>query len=326
MHHTLSGAMPEDFAKFPMPRNTKLFAQTFEGAGIVRSDDITEDLRYGHNPPHRGIPKGHLPVRSYLAVPVISRAGEVIGGLFFGHARRSAFTDRSERRLLGLAAQAAVAVDNARLAEAAAYEIADRKQAQEALDELNRSLERQVAERTDELRKQEAVLRQAQKMEAVGQLTGGIAHDFNNLLQIIIGNLEMLQRRLSPESSQHLRRAAAQAMNGAKRAATLTQRLLAFSRRQPLNPKPIDPNTLVMGMSEMLNRMLGEAISIETVSSAGIWKIEVDQNEMEAALPNLAVNARDAMPEGGRLTIETANSFIDEAYAQQHVEVRDRVP
>lgn len=322
MHRAISGASPEDFAKFPMPRNTKVFAQTFEGAGIVRSDDITEDPRYGHNPPHHGIPEGHLPVRSYLAVPVVSRSGEVIGGLFFGHAQRSVFTERSERRLLGLAAQAAVAVDNARLAEAATREIADRKQAQEALDELNQSLERQVAERTDELRKQEAVLRQVQKMEAVGQVTGGIAHDFNNLLQIIIGNLELLQRRFPPEASQQLRRAAAQAMNGAKRAATLTQRLLAFSRRQPLNPKPIDPNTLVMGMSEMLNRMLGEAISVETVSSAGIWKIEVDQNEMEAALLNLAVNARDAMPEGGRLTIETANSFIDDLYAQQHVEVR----
>ena len=322
MLYTLSGAPLEAFSKFPMPRNTKLFAQTFDGAGIVRSEDITEHPQYGQNPPHDGMPEGHLPVRSYLAVPVISRSGEVIGGLFFGHAQRAVFAERSERGLLGLAAQAAVAIDNTRLSEATAREIAERKQAQEALDELNRSLERQVAERTEELRKQEAALRQAQKMEAVGQLTGGVAHDFNNLLQIIMGNLEMLQRRLPENAPQQLRRAAAQAMNGAKRAAILTQRLLAFSRRQPLDPKPTDPNALVAGMSDMFHRLLGEAIAVEGVSSAGIWKIEVDQGEMEAAMLNLAVNARDAMPEGGRLTIETANSFIDEAYAQQHVEVQ----
>jgi PAS domain S-box-containing protein len=320
--YTLSGAPLEAFSQFPMPRNTKVFAQTFEGAGIVRSDDITEDPQYGQNAPHSGMPEGHLPVRSYLAVPVISRSGEVIGGLFFGHAQRAIFTKRSEEGLVGLAAQAAVAIDNARLAEATAREIAERKQAQEALDELNQSLERQVAERAEELRKQEAALRQAQKMEAIGQLTGGVAHDFNNLLQIIMGNLEMLQRRLPDNSSQQLRRVAAQAMNGAKRAAILTQRLLAFSRRQPLDPKPTDPNALVAGMSDMLHRTLGEAVSVETVSSAGIWKIEVDQGEMEAALLNLAVNARDAMPEGGQLTIETANSFIDETYARQHAEVQ----
>jgi CheY-like chemotaxis protein len=157
-------------------------------------------------------------------------------------------------------------------------------------------------------------------MEAVGQLTGGIAHDFNNLLQVITGNLEALQRHLPPDSGR-MQRAANLAMNGARRAAALTQRLLAFSRRQPLDPKPIDVNALVQGASELMHRTLGETIAIETVLGAGLWRVEVDPNELEAALLNLAVNARDAMPEGGKLTIETANIHIDQVYAANHAEV-----
>jgi CheY-like chemotaxis protein len=157
-------------------------------------------------------------------------------------------------------------------------------------------------------------------MEAVGQLTGGVAHDFNNLLQVIIGNLETLQRNL-PTDSPRLQRAMRHAMNGAQRAAALTQRLLAFSRRQPLDPKPIDINVLVNGLSDMVHRTLGETIAVETVLGAGLWRVEVDPNELEAAILNLAVNARDAMPEGGRLTLETVNAHIDEAYAAAHAEV-----
>jgi len=157
-------------------------------------------------------------------------------------------------------------------------------------------------------------------MEAVGQLTGGVAHDFNNLLQVIIGNLEILRRHL-PDDSGRLQRATQNAMTGARRAAALTQRLLAFARRQPLNPKPIDINNMVGGMSELLYRTLGETIAIELVRGAGVWTIEADQNELESAILNLAVNARDAMPEGGRLTIETANSHIDEMYAAKHAEL-----
>jgi CheY-like chemotaxis protein len=157
-------------------------------------------------------------------------------------------------------------------------------------------------------------------MEAVGQLTGGVAHDFNNLLQVIVGNLETLQRNL-PTDSPRLQRAMRHAMNGAQRAAALTQRLLAFSRRQPLDPKPIDINALVNGLSDMVHRTLGETIAVETVLGAGLWRVEVDPNELEAAILNLAVNARDAMPEGGRLTLETGNAHIDEAYAAAHAEV-----
>jgi len=320
MLYTLSGVPKEAFAKFPMPRNTEVFAPTFRGEGIVRSDDITRDPRYGKNAPGKGMPEGHLPVRSYLAVPVTSRTGSVIGGLFFGHAKAGVFDERSERGLLGLAAEAAVAIDNTRLTQGLQREIEERKRAEEALRELNATLEQQVAERTEELRRNEEALRQSQKMEAVGQLTGGIAHDFNNLLQVIIGNLEALQRSL-PADSARLQRAATNAMAGAQRAASLTQRLLAFSRRQPLNPRPVDPNALVGSMSDLLHRTLGETISVETVRGAGVWRIEVDPTGLEAAILNLAVNARDAMPEGGRLTIETANAYLDEAYIRTHSEV-----
>jgi CheY-like chemotaxis protein len=157
-------------------------------------------------------------------------------------------------------------------------------------------------------------------MEAVGQLTGGVAHDFNNLLQIIVGNLEILQRNL-PAESVRLVRAVTAAMTGAKRAASLTQRLLAFARRQPLDPKPLNVNVLVGGLSDMLQRSLGETVAVETVLAAGLWQVEADPNELESTILNLAVNARDAMPNGGRLTVETTNVHIDHAYAASHVEV-----
>jgi CheY-like chemotaxis protein len=157
-------------------------------------------------------------------------------------------------------------------------------------------------------------------MEAIGQLTGGVAHDFNNLLQVIIGNLDRIVRDVGDEAPR-LKRAANNALNGAHRAAALTQRLLAFARRQPLDPKPLNVNALVTSLSEMVHRTLGETVAVETVLAAGLWQVEVDAHEMEAAVLNLAVNARDAMPEGGRLTIETANAYIDEAYAANYVEI-----
>jgi two-component system NtrC family sensor kinase len=157
----------------------------------------------------------------------------------------------------------------------------------------------------------EASLRQSQKMEAVGQLTGGVAHDFNNLLTIIIGNLEMAKRAVSDSRASRM---LDNALYGAGRAAELTKRLLAFSRSQPLDPKPVDANRLVAGMSDLLDRTLGETIATETVRSAGLWLIEADAAELEATILNLAINARDAMPNGGKLTIETGNLFLDEHY------------
>jgi signal transduction histidine kinase len=166
----------------------------------------------------------------------------------------------------------------------------------------------------------EGQLRQAQKMEVLGQLTGGIAHDFNNMLAIIVGNLDMLVRRL-PAEDVRARAMAENALSGARRAAELTKRLLAFSRLQPLQPQPTDVNRCVCDMSEMLRRSLGEGIAVETVLGGGLWPALVDRPQLESALLNLAVNARDAMAGQGHLTIETANAMLDQAYADDHVEV-----
>jgi PAS domain S-box-containing protein len=390
-------------------------------------------------------------VRSYLAVPVLSRSGEVLGGLFFGHAQPAMFNARAERILMGLAAQAAVAIDNARLYQTSVREVAARKDAEEQLQELNRNLEQRASQRAEDLassvlrleeserrfrmliegvtdyaifmldpggnvvnwnpgaqrikgyeraeiigqhfsrfytpedqhnrvphlaidtaartgkfeaegwrvrkdgtrfwanvvinairssagelvgfakvtrdlterRATEERLKQSQKMEGIGQLTGGVAHDFNNLLTIIIGNLEALQRNFTEEELDvtRLKRSADNAMRGARRAESLTQRLLAFSRQQPLEPKSVDVGRLVTGMSDLLRRTLGEQISVETVLAGGLWRAHADPNQLEVAIINLAVNARDAMPSGGKLTLETANVHLDERYAAEQVEV-----
>jgi len=321
MLYAISGVDRSHFDKFPMPRNTAIFAPTFSGQGVVRADDITKDPRYGKSDTHHGMPKEHLPVASYLAVPVTSRSGEVIGGLFFGHKDPARFTERHERLIVGIAGQAAIAIDNARLYEAAQREIAVRSAAEEALRELNQSLETRIAAAIAEREQAEEALRQSQKMEAVGQLTGGIAHDFNNLLTIITGNVDAARRHIGEDGPARVQRALGNALVGAERAAVLTQRLLAFSRRQPLNPRPVDPNKLVTGMSELLHRTLGETIAVETVLAAGLWRIEADPHQLENAILNLAVNARDAMPEGGKLTIETANTHIDRDYAAHNAGV-----
>jgi PAS domain S-box-containing protein len=449
--YTLSGAPRSAFETFPMPRNTAVFEPTFRGRGTVRSDDILADPRYGKSAPYHGMPEGHLPVRSYLAASVVSRSGEVLGGLFFGHARSGVFTLRAERIVTALAAQAAVAIDNARLHKANQSEIAARRAAETDLQRLNQVLETRAEARAHQLAASQTILedterrfqllieavtdyaiymldplgnvvnwnpgaerikgytrdeiigrplstfytpedlqegvpkraltialetgkyeaegwrmrkdgsrfwasvainaikdpdgrhlgfakitrdlterraaderaRQAQKMEGIGQLTGGVAHDFNNLLTIIIGNLETVQRNLgkSPLDVERLQRSTDNAMRGARRAESLTQRLLAFSRQQPLDPKPTDLGRLVTGMSDLLRRTLGEQVTVETVLSGGVWRALADPNQLELAVLNLAVNARDAMPEGGKLTLETANVYLDDKYAASQAEV-----
>jgi PAS domain S-box-containing protein len=442
--YTLSGAPREAFYNFPMPRNTAIFEPTFRGRGPVRSDDILKDPRYGKNEPYFGMPKGHLPVRSYLAIPVVSRSTEVLGGLFLGHSKTHVFTERAERLVTALAAQAAVAIDNVRL-----YQKSQR--AEQELQALNEQLEQRAEERATQLALSQSQLaqteqrfrflvegvtdyaifmldaqghivnwnpgaarikgydreqiigrhfsnfytdedrtakvpwkaleiaretgkyeaegwrvrkdgsrfwasvvinalkhadghvvgfakitrdlterraaeersRQAQKMEAIGQLTGGVAHDFNNLLTIIVGNLETVQRQAGEPSGDlaRIRRAADNAMRGARRAEALTHRLLAFSRQQPLDPKAVDIGRLVSGMSDLLRRTLGENVTVETVLGGGAWRALVDPNQLELAILNLAVNARDAMPDGGKLTLETANVYLDENYAAAQSEV-----
>jgi signal transduction histidine kinase len=201
-------------------------------------------------------------------------------------------------------------------------EAADAVRASEAaLRELNEDLESRVARAIAEREEIEDALRQAQKMEAVGQLTGGIAHDFNNLLTVITGNVDMARRALGSGENSRALRALENAQKGAQRAAALTQRLLAFSRRQPLAPKVVNVDRLITGMSDLLHRALGEQVQLETVSTPGLWRVEVDPNQLESAILNLAVNSRDAMTEGGKLTIETANARLDDQYSAAHVEV-----
>jgi PAS domain S-box-containing protein len=166
------------------------------------------------------------------------------------------------------------------------------------------------------LARAEELLRQSQKMEAVGQLTGGIAHDFNNLLAGISGSLELLQRRVETGRTEHLQRYTSAALTACQRAAALTQRLLAFARRQPLDPKRVDANRLVADMEDLIRRTLGPAIDLEMVLAGGLWTTLCDPNQLESAILNLAINARDAMDSVGRLTVETANAHLDDAYAR----------
>ncbi|MBS0252824.1 MAG: CHASE3 domain-containing protein [Proteobacteria bacterium] len=165
-----------------------------------------------------------------------------------------------------------------------------------------------------------AQVRQMQKMEAIGQLTGGIAHDFNNMLAVIMSGINLALRRIAKGqagSEQYLQGA----LDGAQRAATLVKRLLAFSKQHPLAPGVIDVNKFVSGMSELIARALGEDIKTETTLGAGLWKVNTDPSQLESAILNLCVNARDAMPNGGRLTVETANCFLDDRYAREHPDV-----
>jgi PAS domain S-box-containing protein len=168
-----------------------------------------------------------------------------------------------------------------------------------------------------ELAKAQEALRQAQKMEAIGQLTGGIAHDFNNLLTGISGSLELLERRLAEGRLSGVERYIIGAQSAARRAAALTQRLLAFSRRQTLDPKPTNINRLVSGMEDLIRRTVGPGNEVEVVGAGGLWTARIDQSQLESALLNLCINARDAMPEAGRITIETANKWLDEKAAKE---------
>ncbi|MEK1886323.1 MAG: ATP-binding protein [Phyllobacterium sp.] len=212
-----------------------------------------------------------------------------------------------------------------RVTAAHAQQMVLQKQLQDAAKTLESKVERRTTQLKAEMEERTAAqekVRQLQKMESIGQLTGGVAHDFNNMLAIIIGSLDMATRRLSGNEDPRLVKSIQSAKEGAQRAATLTARLLAFSRQQPLKPEIIDGNKLVGGMSELLRRTIGEHIQIETVLAGGLWKTHADIGQLENAIINLCINARDAMPDGGKLTIETANAELDDRYARLHDEVK----
>jgi signal transduction histidine kinase len=218
---------------------------------------------------------------------------------------------------ISIAVRAALLLSAGLVLVLAIFSVRDSARKVEAVESSNRRLQEEAQARLSA----QSEVRQLQKMEAVGQLTGGIAHDFNNMLAVVIGSLDMAIRRIARGDQTDVPKYIGSASEAAQSAAALTSRLLAFSRRQPLEPKVLHPNRLVGNMSEMLRRTLGEHVRVETVLAGGLWPICADPTQVESALLNLAVNARDAMPSGGRLTIETGNAELDEAYARSHEEV-----
>ncbi len=235
---------------------------------------------------------------SIVGAPIRDEAGDVTGALVSIES-----IDVAKR------AQVRMTADNAALTD----EVADRTTdlTESRRDLVSAETRREAAE---------GQVRQLQKMEAVGQLTGGVAHDFNNMLSVVISGLTLAQRRLA-RGDTDIGKFIDAAMDGAQRAGELTKRLLAFSRQQPLAPVALNVNRLVQGMSELLHRTLGEGVALETVLAAGLWNTQADPSQLENAVLNLAVNARDAMPDGGRLTVETLNCHLDDAYARDHEEV-----
>ena len=250
---------------------------------------------------------GNLNVRWNAIEPAIPLLIELL------RAEAKVFVSAARERTANEAAQHAIHL--AQALDIARKEVSTTSQ---KLLELNATLEQRVADEIARRNKAEAELRQAQKLEAIGQLTGGVAHDFNNLLTVIMGGLDTIGRQIAslPDGPQLARitRAQAMAQHASQRAATLTARLLAFSRRQPLDPKPIDVDRLLTGMTDLLISTLGEQIRLQIVGAAGLWSAFADASELEHAIINLSVNAKDAMPDGGRLTIESGNTWLDEAY------------
>ncbi|WP_233102138.1 response regulator [Variovorax sp. IB41] len=243
-----------------------------------------------------------ITARAVVNMPLTERGG-LVGLLYLNHGQAREWT-RDELdfvRETGDRVRSAIA----------------RREAQIELQAFAESLERQVEERAAELEAAREQLRQSQKLEAVGQLTGGLAHDFNNLLAAISGSLELMRRRAIDGQPADLERYIGVAQGAVKRAAALTHRLLAFSRRQTLEPKPLNANRLVADMEELLRRTLGPQIALEVVAALGLWNVHADPSQLENALLNLCINARDAMPEGGKLVIETANRWVDARTASE---------
>jgi signal transduction histidine kinase len=261
-----------------------------------------------------------LPIERFADAPLLPALLEAEAAQLASSGLVRAAREATERatHLAGALDRARAEIGNKAIELSAALSQADRLNCE--LSRLNETLEQRVADEIRERMAVEEALRQAQKMEAIGQLTGGVAHDFNNLLTVIMGSLDSIRRQLNDPAEEldiaRLRRLQGMAFQSAERASTLTSKLLAFARRQPLRPEPIDVNRLATGLTDLLQRTLGERIALETVSTPGLWLAKADPAELESALVNVAINARDAMPNGGKLTIETANVWLDEEYVR----------
>jgi signal transduction histidine kinase len=292
--YTISGVPREDFAKFPMPRNTAVFAPTFNGEGIVRSDDILKDPRYGHNAPYYGMPEGHLPVRSYLAVPVVSRSGEVIGGLFFGHPQPGIFTARSERLVAGIASQAAIAIDNARLFQAAQQEIAERRNAEARLRESEEAL-RDAHRRKDEF-------------------LATLAHELRNPLAPIRNAVEILRlTETDPAAAASARQLLERQL---KQLVRLIDDLLDVSRitqgRLELRKEKLDL-AVALRMAVETSRPLIESRqhTLHVTAPPDVFFMDADATRIAQVFANLLNNSAKYSPPGSSITarIDRAGHF-----------------
>jgi signal transduction histidine kinase/ActR/RegA family two-component response regulator len=285
--------------------------RSFEDADVWVGAQGAAILLIGGTPRMRA---GEIAAASPLLLALLASEAEADAARARAHVAGAA-SERANMLARSLEEARARLADSARALREALAEAAHLNR---ELKALNETLEQRVNDEMAERAKVEDELRQAQKMEAIGQLTGGVAHDFNNLLTVIIGGLDNVARQvaagLEDASLPRVQRGVEMAQKAAQRAATLTSRLLAFSRRQALDPRPLHPDRLVRDMSELLRRSLGETVRLELVGAGGLWAAFADPNELEHAILNLAVNARDAMPQGGTLTIETGNVWLDEAY------------
>jgi signal transduction histidine kinase len=287
--YTISGVPREDFAKFPMPRNTAVFAPTFSGEGVVRSDDILKDPRYGRNEPYNGMPRGHLPVRSYLAVPVVSRAGEVIGGLFFGHPEPAIFTERSERLVAGIASQAAIAIDNARLFQAAQQEIAERRRAE------------------TRLRESEEALRDAHRRK--DEFLATLAHELRNPLAPIRNAVEILRlTEADPAAAASARQLLERQL---KQLVRLIDDLLDVSRitqgRLELRKEKLDL-AVALRMAVETSRPLIESRrhTLHVSAQADAFLVDADATRIAQVFANLLNNSAKYSPPGSSISARIA--------------------
>jgi signal transduction histidine kinase len=294
------------------PRDASICAHAMLEPGIFVIPDTTRDARFSANPFVTGAPN----LRFYAGATLETEDGLPLGMLcVLDYQPRPDLTPSQRRVLQALARQVMTLIELRRA-------LNGQRKSEAQLLKLNQTLEEKIRERTAALRLNEEALRQAQKMEAIGQLTGGIAHDFNNLLQAIGGSIAVSQKLLGMGRTAEIERFLLSASGSIKRAAALTHRLLAFSRRQPLNPRPMSPNQLLTATVDMFRRAIGESIQLELQLAAGLWLTRCDPNQLENAVLNLVINARDAMPDGGALTISTRNAVLDGDYAAAHPEIR----
>ncbi len=306
MLYTLSGAPREAFEKFGHPRATALFGPTFQGQGPIRSDDILKDSRYGTMSPHHGMPHGHLPVRSYLAMPVISSSGEVIGGLFFGHPETGVFTERTERIIVGVAAQAAIAIDNARLYEAAQREIATRKHAEAERERLLVS-EKEARERAE------------RETRMKDEFLATLSHELRTPLNAILGWSNILRGSDRPED---IAEGLAVIERNARAQAQIIEDLLDMSRiisgKVRLDVQQLDLAAVITAAIESINPMAAaKQITIDTKLDPAAGAISGDPSRIQQVLWNLLTNALKFTPRDGRVAVELER-------VESHVEVRVR--